>query len=105
MMLVVYVALLVVASAATYVSLTRRVDERLGGTVALAVWARLTPAAFNLETATGGSVIDVAADGPTAILTGTLAMLMLVFVLGSSFDLIPDREETRYGNNNSELRR
>jgi len=75
---------------------TRRVDARLGGAVALALWARLTPAAFNLTGYSGGAQFSAPADTGTAILTATLALLMLVFVLGTAFDAIPGREQTRF---------
>jgi hypothetical protein len=92
-----FVAMFALAGAATYIALTRRVDARLGGVVALALWARLTPAAFNITVFSGGSELAAPADGATAILTATLALLMLVFVLGTAFDAIPGREETRFG--------
>jgi hypothetical protein len=91
-----FVAMFVVAAVATYVAISRRVDARLGGTVALALWARLTPAAFNLTVFSGGSELNAPADGATAILTATLALLMLVFVLATAFDLVPGREQTRF---------
>lgn len=96
MMLVVYVVMFALAGAATYATITRRIDEVLGGAVAALLWGRLTPAAFDLTAASGGSVLDLPADGGTAILTATFAVLMVVFLIGSAFDYVPDREETRF---------
>lgn len=96
MLVSLYVAMFALAGASTYVALTRRVDARLGGSVALALWARLTPASFNLVGYSGGTQFSAPTDGATAILTGTLALLMLVFVLGTAFDAVPGREETRF---------
>jgi hypothetical protein len=96
MLVSVYAVMFALAGAATYVALTRRVDARLGGAVALALWARLTPAAFNLTGYSGGTQFSAPADTGTAILTATLALLMLVFVLGTAFDAIPGREQTRF---------
>jgi len=96
MLVSIYAVMFALAGAATYVALTRRVDARLGGAVALALWARLTPAAFNLTGYSGGAQFSAPADTGTAILTATLALLMLVFVLGTAFDAIPGREQTRF---------
>jgi hypothetical protein len=98
MMLSVYVTIFALASAATYVALTRRVDERLGGIVAALLWARLVPASFALQVASGGSILSVANDGPTAILAATLCILMIVFVVGYAFDYVPDMDATRFNN-------
>jgi hypothetical protein len=102
MLVSLYVAMFVVAGAATYIALTRRVDARLGGVVALALWARLTPAAFNLTVFSNGSQLSAPADTATAILTATLALLMLVFVFGAAFDAIPGREQTRFGSSDTD---
>jgi hypothetical protein len=96
MLVSLYVGMFALAGAATYVALTRRVDARLGGSVALALWARLTPASFNLTTYSGGTQFSAPTDPGTAILTATLALLMLVFVLGTAFDAVPGREQTRF---------
>lgn len=94
----VFVVMFALAGASTYVALTRRVDERLGGVVAMALWGRLTPAAFNLTVFTGGSQLSAPTDGATAILCATMALLMLVFVFGSAFGVVPEREATRFAN-------
>jgi len=96
MIAIVFVTLFALAGAATYVTLTRRVSEVLGGGVAAILWGRLTPAAFNLTVFSGGSELSAPADGGTAILTATLAILMVVFAVGSAFDYVPDRSETRF---------
>jgi len=93
-----FVVMFALAGAATYLALTRRVDERLGGIVAMALWGRLVPAAFNLTVFTGGSQLSAPNDGATAILCATMALLMLVFVFGSAFGVVPEREATRFGN-------
>jgi len=98
MMLLLYVVMFALAGAATYATITRRIDEVLGGAVAAMLWGRLTPAAFSLTAIDGGGTVSAPADGGTAILTATFAVLMVVFVIGSAFDYIPDREQTRFTN-------
>jgi len=96
MIAILYVTLFVVAAVATYITISRRIDERLGGAIATIMWARLTPAAFNLTVFSGGSELAAPADGATAILTATLAITMAVFTLGYAFDYVPDLQNTRF---------
>jgi hypothetical protein len=96
MIAVLFVTIFAIASAATYLTISRRIDERLGGSVAAVMWGRLTAASFNLAVYSGGTRNSVPADGATAILTGTLCVLMVVFVLASAFERVPSRENTRF---------
>jgi hypothetical protein len=96
MILLLFVATFVVAAGATFVALTRRIDETLGGAVAATLWLRLVPAAFDLRVASGGSTLSLADDPPTAIVCATLGVLMAVFAVGSVLDRIPDRSQTRF---------
>jgi hypothetical protein len=91
-----YVTLFAIAGAATYLTISRRIDERLGGVITAVMWGRLTAASFNITVYSGGSELTAPADGATAILTGTLTVLMIVFLLGSAFEYVPDRENTRF---------
>jgi len=96
MILSVYLLVFAAAATLTYITISRRIDERLGGALAAILWGRLTPAAFNLTVFSGGSELSAPADGPTAVLTGTLAVLMIVFTLAYAFDYVPDRSRTRF---------
>jgi hypothetical protein len=91
-----YVTLFALAGAATYLTISRRIDERLGGVITAIMWGRLTAAAFNITVYSGGSELSAPADSATAILTGTLTVLMVVFTIGSAFEYIPDRDNTRF---------
>jgi hypothetical protein len=94
----VYVTLFAIAGAATYLTISRRIDERLGGGITAILWGRLTAASFNIVVFSGGTQLSVPADGATAIVTGTLTVLMVVFTLGSAFEYLPSRENTRFSN-------
>jgi hypothetical protein len=96
MIVSVYLTLFAVAALATYITISRRIDERLGGVIATIMWARLTPAAFNLTVFSGGSELSAPADGATAILTATLAITMAVFTIGYAFEYVPELEQTRF---------
>jgi hypothetical protein len=96
MILGVYLTLFAVAAATTFIAISRRVDERLGGAIASIMWGRLTAASFNLKVYTGGSELSAPADGATAILTATMAVLMVVFTIAFAFDRVPDRDQTRF---------
>jgi hypothetical protein len=96
MILLLFVTVFVAAAGASFIALTRRIDETLGGAVAAALWLRLVPAAFDLRAASGGSVLSLDADPATAILCATLGVLMAVFAVGSVLDRIPDRSQTRF---------
>jgi len=91
-----YVTLFAIAGAATYLTISRRIDERLGGVITAILWGRLTAASFNIVVYSGGNQLTAPTDGATAILTGTLTVLMVVFVLGSAFEYVPDRSNTRF---------
>jgi hypothetical protein len=96
MILLLFATVFVVAAGASFIALTRRIDETLGGAVASALWLRLVPAAFDLRVASGGSTLSLADDPATAILCATLGVLMAVFAVGSVLDRIPDRSQTRF---------
>jgi hypothetical protein len=96
MIVSIYLTLFAVAALATYITISRRIDERLGGVIATIMWARLTPAAFNLTVFSGGSELSAPADGATAILTATLAITMAVFTIGYAFEYVPELEQTRF---------
>jgi hypothetical protein len=96
MNLLLFVTVFVAAAAASYIALSRRIDETLGGAVAAALWLRLVPASFNLQAVSNGSTVSLATDPASAILVGTLGVLMGVFAVGSVLDRIPDRSDTRF---------
>jgi hypothetical protein len=111
--------LLTVAFAATFISVTRRIDERLGGAVATVLWGLAAVGSFEIEqtrtvessinttfdNATGnvtiqrnaGEVVTEASASPeVGFLAATLALLMLAFTLAASTGQLPAREATRF---------
>jgi hypothetical protein len=96
MILAIYITLFALAGATTFIAISRRVDERLGGAIAAIMWGRLTAGSFNLTTYSGGSELSAPADGATAIFTATMAVLMVVFTIAYAFDRVPSRDQTRF---------
>jgi hypothetical protein len=111
--------LLTAAFAATFVSLTRRIDERLGGVVSVVLWALAAVGSFEIEqtravesslnatfdNTTGnvsiqrnaGEVVTEASAAPeVGFLAATLALLMLAFTLAAATGQLPSREATRF---------
>jgi len=114
--------LLVASLAASFVALSRRVDERLGGALATILWALAAVGAFEIEqtrtvggaanrtfnNTTGtvtvqeqaGEVVTEASANPElAFLAGTLALVMGAFTLAAATGQLPARAATRYGGN------
>lgn len=96
MILLVYALVFGAAAGVSWITLSRRIDETLGGVVATVLWLRLVPASFALKSVSGGAVVSLPTDAPTAIVVATLAILMGTFALGSVLDRLPDREATRF---------
>lgn len=111
--------LLVVGFVASYLSISRRVDERLGGILSTIVWGLVAVGSFEIETrravesptnATfnnstgavsiqqeGGEIATEAAASPeVAFLAATLALVMAAFSLAAATGQLPARGATRF---------
>ncbi|WP_254544096.1 hypothetical protein [Halomarina pelagica] len=95
MLLGIYQTLLVFAFLATYVTLTRRLDERLGAFPTMLLWSFLALSAFNVETAVDTKLVSVQHTALAFLCIGG-AILMLVFGLAAVTGRLPDQGATRY---------
>lgn len=93
--------LLVAALVASYLSIARRIDERLGGTTATILWAISAVGAFDhvtVETA-GGSVIEHSHAAPeVGVFAATFGLVMLAFTAAAIVGSLPSAEQTRFVN-------
>lgn len=96
MIAIIYIALLVLASAASFIAISRRVDARLGGGIATVLWAVLVPASFNI-TRYHGTASTTESSQALAFLTVTLFIVMLVFTFAAATSRLPSKDQTRFG--------
>lgn len=97
MIIALYQTLLLVAAVASYLAISRRVDERLGGGFAFVAWAILVPASFNLQTFSGGSQFDVdAGEASLALFCVAGAVMMLVFTFSAATGNLAPASATRF---------
>jgi hypothetical protein len=98
MIIALFQTLLLVAAVASYLAISRRVDERLGGGFAFVTWAILVPASFNLQTYSGGSQFAVdAGEESLALFCVAGAVMMLVFTLSAATGNLAPASATRFG--------
>jgi hypothetical protein len=111
--------LLTVAFAATFISVTRRLDERLGGAVSAVLWGLAAVGSFEIEqtrtvesqlnasfdNTTGnvtiardaGEVVTEASASPeVGFLAATMGLLMLAFTFAAATGQLPSRDATRF---------
>jgi len=122
MLAVTYHVLLVAALGASFVSISRRIDERLGGAVSTILWGLVAVGSFEIEqtravtgnvtqtfnnstgnvtiTQEGGEVVTEASAAPeVAFFAASLALVMLIFTLAAATGQLPQRTATRYVSN------
>lgn len=91
--------LLVAALVASYLSIARRVDERLGGATSTILWGISAVGAFDharIETA-GGTVVEHSHATPeVGVLSVTFGLLMLAFTAAAIVGSLPSAEQTRF---------
>jgi predicted membrane channel-forming protein YqfA (hemolysin III family) len=100
MRLAVFLLLFGTASIASYLSLTRRLDERLGGAWSAIVWGVATFGAFNLETrhATDTAVETATTSQPAlAFICFVGLAVMGLFFLAAAAGSLPAIQNTRFG--------
>jgi hypothetical protein len=111
--------LLAAAFATTFVSISRRIDERLGGAVSTVLWALAGVGSFEVEqtrtvesrlnatfdNTTGnvsisrdaGEIVTEASASPeVGFFAATMALLMLAFSLAAATGQLPSRDATRF---------
>lgn len=116
-----YHVLLVAALATSFVSIARRIDERLGGAVSTILWGLVAVGSFEIEqtravagnvtqtfnnttgtvsiTQDGGEVVtEASASAEVAFFAASLALVMLIFTLAAATGQLPQRTATRYVN-------
>jgi len=96
MIAILYVAIFVTASVASYVAISRQVDARLGGGVAFALWALLAPSSFNIVVYSGGATFTTDSE-MLAIFTAAMAVVLLAFTFAAATGRLRDRSQTRFG--------
>jgi len=122
MLALTYHVLLVAALATSFVSIARRIDERLGGAVSAILWGLVAVGSFEIEqtravtgnvtqsfdnttgnvtiTQEGGDVVSEASASPeVAFFAAALALVMLIFTLAAATGQLPQRTATRYVSN------
>lgn len=90
-----YNVLLVIACASSYLAISRRVDERLGGIFATISWAVLTASSFGVSVYSGGSEFTTSSDA-LAFLSVAGGVMMLIFTFAAATSSLPTRNNTRY---------
>ncbi len=79
-------ALLLIGTAITLISFRQLIDPRLGGVLSVVIWSLLTANAFDVVTEAQSSTVAMES---TAILTGGLAAVMLIFTAGALAGQLP----------------
>jgi len=90
-----YNLLFVIAALASYVAISRRVDERLGGGFATVVWGVLVAASFNIVVYSGGSSFTQS-SGALAFVSLAGAVMMAIFTLAAATGRLPAAQNTRF---------
>lgn len=75
--------LLVVSFAASYLAISRRIDERIGGAAALILWALTAASALSHEVVVGDSLVSTSAPSVAIFATGS-AFVMLAFTFAAA---------------------
>lgn len=92
--------LLVAALATSFVAISRRVDERLGGGVATFLWGLVAIGAFELvqvKKDSGGNLTEYAVEQPeVGVFAAAMALMMLVFTFAAATQQLPTRDATRF---------
>jgi len=92
--------LLVAALGTSYVAISRRVDERLGGGIAVFLWGLVAIGAFELvhiETDSSGAITEYAVEQPSVgVFAASMALVMLIFTFAAATQKLPSRDETRF---------
>jgi hypothetical protein len=79
----VFILIFLVGSLAAYAGLARKIDPRLGGGMALASFALLTPSAFDIIVISNGSRVIVTMAGVGFLCAG-LALTALLFTFAAA---------------------
>jgi hypothetical protein len=87
--------LLVIAAAGSYLAISRRIDERLGGAFATVLWGVLTASSFDITVYSGGSSFAESAP-ELAFVALAGGIVMLVFTMGAATGHLPDATQTRF---------
>lgn len=98
MIALLYVTIFALACAASFVAISRRVDARLGGGVATALWGLLAPASFNIIVYSGGTSFTTTSQ-MLAFFTAAMTLVLLTFTFAAATSKLPDRDNTRFGAN------
>jgi len=92
--------LLVAALATSFVAISRRVDERLGGAIATFLWALVAVGAFELAQVkkdSSGNLVEYAVEQPeVGVFAAAMALVMLVFTFAAATQQLPTRDATRF---------
>lgn len=92
--------LLVAALGTSYVAISRRVDERLGGGIATFLWGLVAIGAFEIvqiEKDSSGVITEYAVEQPSVgVFAASMALVMLVFTFAAATQQLPSREATRF---------
>ena len=89
--------LLVAALLASYASLSRRVDERLGGAVSSVLWALVALGAFDHSVVTNDGTVVQMSTPALAYLAAGFGLVMIAFTFAAASGQLPDVRNTRYG--------
>lgn len=103
MRLPIWLVLFVSGQIISYLALTRRIDERLGGIVATVIWGVAMYGAFNISSlhATGSTVETVSNSNLALVFLCFVGLAVMgTFFLSAVAGQLDPREATRFGGNN-----
>ena len=88
--------LFIAALASSYVAISRRLDERLGGATAIILWGLVAIGAFDYEVVTNDGT-RVAIEEPfLGFFAAGMALIMLAFTFAAVTGELPSLDETRF---------